>query len=54
MKNAEAAISSQRRGWGGRGKKFEDWGVTDLRGRVGTSAGGGGGQYPITCHAFLI
>ena len=39
---------------GGRGKKFEDWGVTDLRGRVGTSAGGGGGQYPITCHAFLI
>ena len=37
---------------GGRGKKFEDWGVTDLRGRVGTSAGGGeGGSTPL--HAML-
>ena len=51
MKNAEAAISSQRRGWGGRGKKFEDWGVTDLRGRVGTSAGGEGVSTPL--HAML-
>ena len=38
-------------GGGGRGKKFEDWGVTELWGKVGTSAGGEGVSTPL--HAML-
>ena len=38
-------VSSRRRS-----KRFEDWGGFLL----GGGEGGGGVQYPITCHAFLV
>ena len=52
MKYAEAAIFSRRYGWGV-AKKFEDWGITDLKRRVGTFAGGRRGRVSTPLHAML-
>ena len=38
---------------GGVAKKFEDWGITDLRRRVGTFAGGRRGRVSTPLHAML-